>query len=57
MLQETTLLKSTLINLILSQQIGFGFYKSAYINPYKHIHCYINIPDTSGRDSLFPKQK
>ena len=50
---KTTLLKSTLINLILSQQIGFGFYKSAYINPYKYIHCYINIPDTSGRDSLF----
>ena len=21
--------------------------------PYHHIHCYLNIPDTSGRDSLF----
>tara|TARA_Y100000389_G_scaffold204833_1_gene260020 strand:+ start:2752 stop:4518 length:1767 start_codon:yes stop_codon:yes gene_type:complete len=50
---KTTLLKSTLINLILSQQLGFGFYKNAAINPYKYIHCYINIPDTSGRDSLF----
>ena len=22
-------------------------------NPYTHIHSYLNIPDTSGRDSLF----
>ena len=50
---KTTLLKATLFNIILSQQIGIGFYKKAYINPYRYIHCYINIPDTSGRDSLF----
>ena len=23
------------------------------LNPYDYIHCYINIPDTSSRDSLF----
>lgn len=50
---KTTLLKTTLFNIILSQQIGFGFYKSATINPYHKLHCYLNIPDTSGRDSLF----
>ena len=50
---KTTLLKTTLFNIILSQQIGVGFYKSALINPYKYIHSYINIPDTSERDSLF----
>jgi DNA mismatch repair ATPase MutS len=50
---KTTVLKSTIINLIFSQQFGCGFYDSAKINPYKHIHCYLNIPDTSGRDSLF----
>ena len=50
---KTTLLKTTLFNIILSQQNGFGFYTSANINPYKYIHCYLNIPDTSGRDSLF----
>jgi len=50
---KTTLLKATLFNIILSQQIGYGFYKSAKITPYKYIHCYLNIPDTSGRDSLF----
>jgi len=50
---KTTFLKSTLINIILSQQIGYGFYKKARINPYTYIHCYLNIPDTSNRDSLF----
>ena len=50
---KTTALKSSLINIFLTQQIGCGFYKSASINPYKYIHCYLNIPDTSGRDSLF----
>lgn len=50
---KTTLLKTTLINVILSQQIGCGFYKSANICPYDAFYCYINIPDTSGRDSLF----
>ena len=50
---KTTLLKSTLFNIILSQQMGCGFYENANINMYHYIHCYLNIPDTSGRDSLF----
>lgn len=50
---KTTILKSTLINIIFTQQFGCGFYESAEIKPFKHIHCYLNIPDTSGRDSLF----
>ena len=50
---KTTLLKTLLINVILSQQYGFGYYDSGTLNPYQHIHCYLNIPDTSGRDSLF----
>lgn len=50
---KTTILKSTLINLLLTQQFGCGFYESATIKPFHHIHCYLNIPDTSGRDSLF----
>ena len=50
---KTTLLKTTIFNLLISQQIGFGFYNKAQIHPYDFIHCYINIPDTSGRDSLF----
>jgi hypothetical protein len=50
---KTTILKTTAINIIISQQVGCGFYQSATITPYTHIHSYINIPDTSGRDSLF----
>ena len=50
---KTTLLKTVLINIILSQQYGFAYCKNASIDPYDYIHCYLNIPDTSGRDSLF----
>ena len=50
---KTTLLKTTFINLILSQQIGFGCYSRCSINPYDCFYSYLNIPDTSGRDSLF----
>ena len=50
---KTTVLKSTLISILFSQQFGCGFYDSAKLKPYKYIHCYLNIPDTSGRDSLF----
>jgi hypothetical protein len=53
---KTTVLKSILINVILTQQFGCGFYDSAKLKPYKHIHCYLNIPDTSGRDSLFQSE-
>ena len=53
---KTTLLKTTIFNIILSQQFGVGFYSSAIINPYKYIHSYINIPDTSQRDSLFQSE-
>jgi hypothetical protein len=50
---KTTILKTTTINIIFSQQFGCGFYESATLKPYSHIHSYLNIPDTSGRDSLF----
>tara|TARA_B100001769_G_scaffold275316_1_gene277187 strand:- start:30401 stop:32083 length:1683 start_codon:yes stop_codon:yes gene_type:complete len=50
---KTTILKTTLFNILLSQQIGYGCFKHATILPYHKLHCYINIPDTSNRDSLF----
>lgn len=50
---KTTVIKSVLLNIILSQQIGYGYYEKAEIKPYDYLHCYLNIPDTSGRDSLF----
>ena len=50
---KTTFLKTTMLNIIFSQQFGCGFYTDCSIHPYTHIHSYLNIPDTSGRDSLF----
>ena len=50
---KTTILKSVIINIILSQRIGYGYYTDGVINPYKYFHCYINIPDNCSRDSLF----
>ena len=50
---KTTILKTTFLNLLFSQQIGGGFYDKAKIKPIDYFYCYMNIPDTSGRDSLF----
>jgi len=50
---KTTFLKTTSINIIFSQQVGCGFYAKCVLHPYTHIHSYLNIPDTSERDSLF----
>jgi DNA mismatch repair ATPase MutS len=50
---KTTFIKMSFINTLLSQQFGCGFYKKAKICPYDTFCSYINIPDTSGRDSLF----
>jgi hypothetical protein len=47
------MLKTTMINVIFSQQLGIGFYSSCILNPYTHIFSYLNIPDTSSYDSLF----
>ena len=49
---KTTILKATILNTIFSQQFGMGFIKNDLL-PFHYIHCYINIPDTCGRDSLF----
>ena len=50
---KTTILKALLINLLMSQQFGYGCYKKAQVKVYDIFHSYLNIPDTSGRDSLF----
>ena len=50
---KTTIIKSVLFNIILCQQTGFGFFTSAVLTPYDYVYSYLNIPDTSGRDSLF----
>ena len=50
---KTTLLKTTMLNVLFSQQVGYAYCSSAAITPYTHLHSYLNIPDTSERDSLF----
>jgi ABC-type multidrug transport system fused ATPase/permease subunit len=51
---KTTILKMTMLNILFSQQLGHGFYEAGTrIHPYNQLHSYLNIPDTSGRDSLF----
>lgn len=51
---KTTFLKTTMLNIIFTQQFGCGFYSGCVMRePYSHLHSYLNIPDTSGRDSLF----
>lgn len=50
---KTTIIKSILMNVIMGQQFGYGCYKSSNIKIYDYFHSYLNIPDTSERDSLF----
>lgn len=50
---KTTLLKTTLFNVLLGQQCGLAHCKRAALPVFHAIHCYLNIPDTGGRDSLF----
>jgi hypothetical protein len=53
---KTTILKSLFLSILLTQQYGCGFYDTCSFIPYSHLHCYLNIPDTSGRDSLFQSE-
>ena len=53
---KTTLVKSTILNILFSQQVGFGFFSTGTITPFHFLHAYINIPDTVGRDSLFQSE-
>jgi hypothetical protein len=50
---KTTLLKSVLLNIVLTQQLGVGCYTKCVLKPFDYLDSYINIPDTSERDSLF----
>lgn len=53
---KTTTLKAVLLNIIFTQQYGCGFYQDMVFTPYNNLHCYLNVPDTSGRDSLFQSE-
>ena len=54
---KTTLLKAAMINNLLAQQIGCGcFGSNTNIKVVTDFHCYLNIVDTMGRDSLFQSE-
>lgn len=51
---KTTLIKNAILNSIYSQQLGYGCYESnTEVCMYDAFYSYLNIPDTSNRDSLF----
>jgi len=54
---KTTLLKAGMINMLLAQQIGCGcFGKGSNLKVVTDFHCYLNIIDNMGRDSLFQSE-
>lgn len=53
---KTTFLKTTFLNILMSQIFGYGFYEEANIPIYNKLFSYINIPDTNERDSLFQNE-
>lgn len=50
---KTTVLRSVLWNQLLAQQWGVCFANHAECTIYDEFHCYLNIPDSFSRDSLF----
>ena len=50
---KTTLIKSICLNILLCQQIGYGYFSSGKLNPYHTINSYLNISDNNDKDSLF----
>jgi hypothetical protein len=50
---KTTLVKALALNQILCQQWGVGAFEAAKVRPVGNITCYMNVPDTGARDSLF----
>jgi hypothetical protein len=50
---KSTLVKSILINTLLSQTITMSCSNKCTITPFKYINSQINIPDCKGKESLF----
>ena len=50
---KSSLLKTTLINIILGQTLGIVPSKKLIITPFKYISSYLNIADAQGKESLF----
>jgi hypothetical protein len=50
---KTTIMKTTLLNILFSQQFGYGCYERCKIQPYDGLYSYLNIMDSSEKNSLF----
>ena len=50
------MIKSCILNLFLCQSLGYGCFDKCQTQIYDYFHSYLNIPDTSDRDSLFQSE-
>jgi DNA mismatch repair protein MutS len=50
---KSTFIKSITLSLILSQTLGISLGTNMKMTPFKLINTYLNIPDISGKESLF----
>lgn len=50
---KSILIKSILVNVIMSQTMGISCSRKAEITPFKYITTQINVPDSTGHESLF----
>ena len=50
---KSTFIKSITLSLVFSQTLGISLGTSMKLTPFKLINTYLNIPDVSGKESLF----
>jgi len=50
---KSTFIKSITLSLVFSQTLGLSLGTSMKLTPFKLINTYLNIPDVSGKESLF----
>ena len=50
---KSILIKSIIVNVIMSQTMGICCSKNAVITPFRYITTQINVPDSTGHESLF----
>ena len=50
---KSILIKSIIVNVIMSQTMGICCSKNATITPFRYITTQINVPDSTGHESLF----
>ena len=53
---KSTILKSVLLNIVLSQSFGIGCSDKLTLTPFKNISSQINVPDDKGHSSLFESE-